>query len=266
MFGCRLTSSAPTSLHPFCQNLRLEVQLAASVWPVLQTQLGRQRSGVYIGKQATPWPIGVSLLAQLAPGGSTTKGVLVVQLAAGVAPAGSCTVSVPLDLGPPLQDSAVLQLAGALEVAASRAPAPAGLAHLLAASLSCEPDGHGGLALHGAAATPAPILDFKPLLSKRVAPCPLAQRLQEALMHSCPAAADVEVEASIGFGQEPLRALCIPGIPVCRRWINAPHGSASAVACRQRGAPLTAPTPVLFPSGRLPHNGPWQVSSTAVFC
>ncbi len=141
------------------------------------------------------------MLAQLAPGGSTTKGTLVVELVADRLPAATASATVPLTFGPPLPDSAASQLGSALEVAASRALAPAGLPHLLAARLSCEPDGLGGLVLHGVAAIPAPILDFKPLLSKRVVPCPLAQQLQNALLGSsaaAPGSADEELQARRG--------------------------------------------------------------------
>ncbi|KAL4427991.1 hypothetical protein ABPG75_002080 [Micractinium tetrahymenae] len=182
------------------KNLRLEVRLAPSVWPLLLRlqRLHGQQAGSSSSAGSAPRHVAASLLAQLAPGGSTTKGLLAVELTAGnAAPGVGGAVQLPLAFGPPLPDVAVVQLASALEVAASRAPAPAGLAHLLAAQLSCEPDGCGALTLHGAAATPAPILDFKPLLSKRVVPGPLVARLQDALLHSPPAAAgtaDLDLE------------------------------------------------------------------------
>lgn len=146
------------------------MQLAPAAWPLLQRLQGGAASSA-------------SLQAQLAPGGSTSRGVLAVELTSG--PTAPRSVAVPVQLRPAgLPDCSLEQLGGALEVAASRAPAPAGLACLLAARLTCRPDCSGGLLLEGSAAVPAPILDFKPLLSKRVAATPLAERLQ-GLLH-CP--------------------------------------------------------------------------------
>ena len=137
-----------------------------------------------------------SLSAQLLPGGSTSRGTLALELTAGPPPSHrGIAVPIQLHAGPPGQgwlESAAAAAAQQLEVAASRAPAPAGLAHLLAARLACWPDGHGGLALEGCAASPAPILDFKPLLAKRVAATPLAARLQEVLRCAVPPAAGPE--------------------------------------------------------------------------
>ena len=74
-------------------------------------------------------------------------------------------------------------------MAASRAPSAVGLANLLAARMWCQADGSGGLTLQGLAATPAPIIDFKPLLAKRVVSQPLSTRLAAGLLRPPPQAA-----------------------------------------------------------------------------
>jgi hypothetical protein len=168
------------------QNLRIEVQLSASTWPLLQ-RLQRH------SQQHQPSAAPAMLLAQLVHGSSTTRGRLAVELTAagGTGTQQMADAQVQLHFGtpPPLDEASAAQLGGRLEVAASRAPSAAGLANLLAARIWCQADGSGGLVLQGLAATPAPIIDFKPLLAKRVVSQPLSNRLAAGLLRSPPAAA-----------------------------------------------------------------------------
>ncbi|PRW05879.1 SCL-interrupting locus isoform X1 [Chlorella sorokiniana] len=55
-------------------------------------------------------------------------------------------------------------------------------------STTVAADGAGGLVVAGTAVMPAPIIDFRPLLPKRLAATPLAQRLQEQLRSPLPPA------------------------------------------------------------------------------
>lgn len=156
------------------RNLTLRVQLGPDAWPLLQ-RLQQGAAGA------------AALQARLLPGSSIGRGGLAVELGIGATTPHSAAVPVALGAATPGGE-----LGCALEVAASRAPAPAGLANLLAMRLSCQADGRGGLLLEGIAATPAPILDFKPLLAKHVAPSPLAQRLQAQLARPAAVAAPPE--------------------------------------------------------------------------
>lgn len=199
----------PTGLVAL-QNLQVTVQLAPNSWPVLRRlQQHMQQQG-----SATSSHPAAQLLAVLAPGASTTRG-LAVELTVTPAPhnAASAAVAVPVHFcGPTLPDTAAVQLCGELEVAASRAPTVSGLANFLAARLCCYADGSGALVLQGVTVTPAPILDIKPLLSKRVAAHQLANRLQDLLR--CPppgnmAVADAaqECEASVPFRNPSVSAM-----------------------------------------------------------
>lgn len=204
--------------HP-SQNLRLHLTLAPDAWPLLQRL---QRGGA----------AAAALQAHLLPGSSTSRG-LHVQLAA-AASARSAAVPVAVHpAGPAAPDSgAAATAAQRLEVAASRAPGPASLAHLLAAATVAQADGAGGLVLAGTAVAPAAILDLRPLLPKRLAATPLAQRLQEQLRSPVP-----PVEEASAFGQVPgwrggqvaraARPPCmpahLPSCPRCAGWL-ADHG------------------------------------------
>lgn len=199
------------------QNLRFDVKLAPAAWPLLW----RLQAG------ATP---SASLHAQLLPGGSTSRGTLALELTAGP-PSTQRGAGIPIQLhaSPPGQgwlEGAAAAAAQQLEVAASRAPAPAGLSHLLAARLACWPDGRGGLVLEGGCVSPAPILDLKPLLAKRVAATPLAARLQGVLRGAAPAAAEEDGLLSMDRGRSlvPLPAgdaasYCVPLVGC---WVAGP--------------------------------------------
>lgn len=160
--------------------MELHISLAPDAWPLLQRlQRGAVSDAV--------------LQAHLLPGSSCSRG-LHVQLAAAATPR-SATVAVGLQHTRITPDS--LQAAAAaqqLEVAASRAPAPAGLAHLLAASATAQADCTGGLLVAGTAVAPTPILDFRPLLPKRLAAMPLAQRLQLQLRDPVPPGEEVRTQ------------------------------------------------------------------------
>lgn len=168
----------PPPAHP-CrpQNMRLQFSLAPDAWPMLQ----RLQRGALLE---------AALQAHLLPGSSVSRG-LHVQLAVAAAP---LSAPVPVGLRPAVpDDSLAAGSAQRLEVAVGRAPAPASLAHLLAATATAQPDGAGGLLVEGTAVTPAPIIDFKPLLPKRLAATPLAQRLQEQLRGPSPSVQEVRV-------------------------------------------------------------------------
>ena len=201
-----------------------------------------------------PPRVAATLLAQLVPGGSCSgTSRLAVELS-GSGATGPGAVAVPVAFGPPVPDAA--ELGSALEVAASRAPAPAGLPHLLSARLACAPDGRGGLVLHGTAATPASILDFKPLLAKRVAPGPLAQRLQDALLHSPPPGAglpplDVEVRGcsgAVGYVLLRLASIC-----------NAARRTSSHMRCASHSAEHSHTAYLAYPSRTA--SSPWIVAA-----
>lgn len=195
------------------QNLRLHISLAPDAWPLLQRL---QRGGA----------AAAALQAHLLPGSSTSRG-LHVQLAAAAAPRSAAVPVAVQPAGPASGGGAAATAAQQLEVAASRAPGPAGLAHLLAAAMVAHADGgDGGLVLAGAAVTPAPILDLRPLLPKRLAATPLAAHLQEQLRSPVPPPEEARHGARVRVAGEPGP----PGMPAhlppaarCAGW-PADHG------------------------------------------
>lgn len=154
------------------QNMQLHFSLAPDAWPLLQ----RLQSST-VSEAA--------LQAHLLPGSSCSRG-LHVQLAAAAAER-SITVRVGLQHTSPASDDALAAAAAQqLEVAVSRAPAAAGLAHMLSAAATAHAEGASGLKVAGTLVTAAPIIDFRPLLPKRLAATNLAQRLQEQLRSPMP--------------------------------------------------------------------------------
>ena len=146
---------------------------------------------------------------------------------------------------PPLDEAAAAKLGGGLEVAASRAPSAAGLANLLAARMWCQADGSGGLALQGLAATPAPIIDFKPLLAKRVVSQPLPSRLAAGLLRAPPAAAPALEVRQAGIAGFFFCALSHP-----------PRGIPPDIAWPLYRSPA--------PAGWFPHHGLCQIAGATV--
>ena len=220
------------------------MQLSASTWPLLQ-RLQRQ----FQQQQQQPSAAPVTLLAQLVHGSSTTRGRLAVELTAagGAATQQLAATQVQLHFGaaPPLDEAAAAKLGGGLEVAASRAPSAAGLANLLAARMWCQADGSGGLALQGLAATPAPIIDFKPLLDKRVVSQPLPNRLAAGLLRSPPAAAPALEVRQAGIAGFFFCALSHP-----------PRGIPPDIAWPLYRSPA--------PAGWFPHHGQCQIAGATV--
>jgi hypothetical protein len=243
---------APWAPPSRLQNLRIEVQLSASTWPLLQ-RLQRQ-----FQQQQQPSAAPVTLLAQLVHGSSTTRGRLAVELTAagGAATQQLAATQVQLHFGaaPPLDEAAAAKLGGGLEVAASRAPSAAGLANLLAACMWCQADGSGGLALQGLAAAPAPIIDFKPLLAKRVVSQPLPNRLAAGLLRSPPAAAP-----ALEVRQAGIAVLCTP--PSTHGHSSRHRVAALSISrpCRMVSSPWTVPDRWChcLPLTQLPTAHPW---------